>query len=489
MKSKSKTETFDVIRQQRLNKGLQPFKLVKFFSFSSLGVILVFTMFLSWFISNHSQEVMLEQSEEYSLLLAENINQQVFLRFVLPTILRYGKIALREPEQHELIDKIVNGLIDGMSINAVTIYDSSLNVVSYSTEKDIIGKQGLGGSAYKLALSGDSNSHIEIEGTVFSLLDVVDAPVNCKLTTYIPFRQVRQSGETDGVVMGVIQIDRDLSKEYRNILRLQGRLILVSCLVMVILFLVLRMIVARGDRIMEKRTAERLRLEDKLNQSERLAHLGTMVATVSHEIKSPLGIVRSTAEILQKRIAKVAPGNEQLAGIIIDETSRLNGIVVEFLDFARPQKMNFVLATVDESVTKVLQFVSPKLKEMNIKLVTDFAPNLVDNVIDLESFYRALLNIIMNAIQAMEGIEKPQLKVTTLRETDGSTVIRICDNGCGIDEAQQEKIFEPFVTDKHKGTGLGLAITANIIDSHSGAISVESKVGEGTCIVISLPKA
>lgn len=488
MKSKSKKETFDEIRQQRLNKGLQPFKLVKFFSFSSLGVILVFTMFLSWFISNHSQEVMLEQSEEYSLLLAENINQQVFLRFVLPTILRYGKIALREPEQHDLIDKIVKGLIEGMSINAVTIYDSSLNVVSYSTEKDIIGKQGLGGAAYKLALSGDSNSHLDVEGTVFSLLEVSD-PISCKLTTYIPFRQVRQTGETDGVVMGVIQIDRDLSKEYTNIMRLQGRLILVSCLVMVILFLVLRMIVARGDRIMEKRTAERLRLEDKLNQSERLAHLGTMVATVSHEIKSPLGIVRSTAEILQKRIAKVAPGNEQLAGIIIDETSRLNGIVVEFLDFARPQKMNFVLATVDDSVVKVLEFVSPKLKENSIKLVTDFAPNLVDNVIDLDSFYRALLNIIMNAIQAMEGVENPQLRVTTLREPDGTTVIRICDNGCGIDEAKQRQIFEPFVTDKHTGTGLGLAITANIIDSHSGTINVESKVGEGTCFIISLPKA
>jgi len=214
-----------------------------------------------------------------------------------------------------------------------------------------------------------------------------------------------------------------------------------------------------------------------------------MVATVSHEIKSPLGIIRSTAEILQKRIAKVAPGNESLAGIIIDETSRLNEIVVEFLDFARPQKMNFELATVDESITKVLDFVSPKLKEHNIKLVTDFAPNLSQCVLDKESFYRALLNIVMNAIQVMTEGENGQMKVTTTREQGGATRISICDTGHGIEEKKLKNIFEPFFTDKHKGTGLGLAIASNIIDSHGGTIEVESEVGKGTCFIITLPKA
>ncbi len=488
MKSKEKSETFNVMRSRRLNSGGQPFKLVKFFSFSSLFVITVFTLVLSWFISNHSQKVMLEQSEEYSLLLAENINQQVFLRFVVPTVLRYGKIALREPEQHALIDKIITGLIDGMSIDAVTIYDSSLNVVSYSTVKEIIGRQGLGGKEYKLALGGASNSRLELEGHVFSLLSS-DSNINCQLSTYIPFRQVRKNGVTDGVIMGVIQIDRDLDKEYTSILRLQGRLILISSIMMATLFLVLSLIVFRGNRITEKRSAERRRLEDKLNQAERLAQLGTMIATVSHEIKSPLGIVRSTAEILQKRIAKVAPGNESLAKIIIDETSRLNGIVVEFLDFARPQKMKFELATVDESLGKVLDFVSSELKEKNINLITDFAPDLAHSLLDKESFYRALLNIVMNSIQAMSEGENGQLKVTTSREAGGATKISISDTGPGIEREKLKNIFEPFFTDKHKGTGLGLAIAANIIKSHNGSIEVESTVGEGTCFIIRLPQA
>ena len=93
-----------------------------------------------------------------------------------------------------------------------------------------------------------------------------------------------------------------------------------------------------------------------------------MVATVSHEIKSPLGIVRSTAEILEKRIAKVAPGNEHLARIIVDETMRLNGIVMEFLDFARPQKVKKQKMNVNDIVNKALTFIEPKLMEQEIRL-------------------------------------------------------------------------------------------------------------------------
>ena len=94
--------------------GLGSFKLVKYFSFSSFGVFLLFTLLLSWLISDNARKVMLEQNEEYSLLLAENINQQVFRRFVLPAVIRYGGIALRKPEQFELLDTVVKSVIQGM---------------------------------------------------------------------------------------------------------------------------------------------------------------------------------------------------------------------------------------------------------------------------------------------------------------------------------------------------------------------------------------
>ncbi|BCL60019.1 two-component sensor histidine kinase [Desulfomarina profundi] len=478
-------ENLDSIRKRELEAGLKPFKLVKYFTFSSLFVILVFTLFLSWIISNNAREVMMEQNEEYSLLLAENLNQQVFRRFVLPAVVRYGGIALSNPEQFELLDSIIRGVIQGLKIDSVTIYDSSVNIISYSTVPGLVGKKNLGGEEYKKALKGTSNSRLFYSGTVFSLLHIGN-DVQCELKTFIPFRQVRQDGEGGDLIMGVIEIEKDLSRSYANIIRLQGRIIIVSSVVMAILFLVLRSIVFRAGEIMEKRTLERLRLEEKLSQSERLAHLGKMVATVSHEIKSPLGIVRSTAEILAKRIEKLAPGNEHLAKIIVEETIRLNAIVVEFLDFARPQKMDFREDDLNQVVKKVLDFVSSELKRKCIELITDLAPDLKPCLLDRDLFYRALLNVFINAIQATE--EGGSIQVATSMEKD-KVRFSIRDTGRGIEEEKLKMVFEPFFTDKNKGTGLGLAITKNIIESHGGEIHVESEIGKGTTFIIDIPAA
>lgn len=429
---------------------------------------------------------MLEQNEEYSLLLAENLNQQVFRRFVLPAVIRYGGIALRKPEQFELLDGIIKGVTQGLKIDTVTIYDSSINIISYSTNPELIGKKDVGESEYYKALAGVPNSRLIYSGSVLSMLHIT-TEVECALKTFIPFRQVRRDGEEGDLIMGVIEIEKDLSRNYANIIKFQGRIIVVSSVVMAILFLVLRSIVSRAGRIIEKRAVERLRLEEKLNQAERLAHLGKMVATVSHEIKSPLGIVRSTAEILEKRIAKVAPGNEHLAKIIIDETMRLNNIVVEFLDFARPQKADLKFAGVNQVVRKVLDFLSSELKCQNIELITDLDPDLPRNKLDQELFYRALLNIFMNSIQAMPV--GGQLQVTTRRSSLAGTEVVIKDTGIGMAPEKIEQIFTPFFTDKNKGTGLGLAITKSIIDTHHGEIEVQSEEGKGTTFTLTLPSA
>lgn len=484
-KKAPKDPLLDKVGRQEKEAGLEPFKLVKFFSFSSLGVILVFTLLLSWIISNNARKVMLEQNEEYSLLLAENINQQVFRRFVLPAVIRFGGIALRNPEQFELLDTIVKGVIQGLKIDSVTIYDSSMNIISYSTLNELVGKRDAGGEEYYRALDGVPNSLFTYSGSVFSLLHLIN-DVHCELKTFIPFRQVRQDGDGNDLIMGVIEIKKDLSRSYANILRLQGRIIIVSSVVMAVLFIVLRLIVARADRIIGRRALERMRLEEKLNQAERLAHLGTMVATVSHEIKSPLGIVRSTAEILEKRIKQLAPGNEHLARIVVDETVRLNNIVVEFLDFARPQEPKLEPGSVNEIVRKVLGFLIPEVKNRMVELVTDLGPDLPRVKLDKELLYRALLNILVNSLQALPE-SGGQLQVTTAKGPDSTVELTIKDNGMGISEDKVDQIFQPFFTDKHKGTGLGLAIVKNILDGHNAIVRVESSVGNGTRFIIVIP--
>ena len=114
---------------------------------------------------------------------------------------------------------------------------------------------------------------------------------------------------------------------------------------MALLFIILRSIVTRGQRIMDRKAATEARLKEQLNQSERLAALGSMIAGVAHEIRNPLGIVRSTAELLGNR---AEPSQKALAGVIVEESTRLNRIVTEFLDFARPQKPTLKPITLEE---------------------------------------------------------------------------------------------------------------------------------------------
>lgn len=470
---------------EKLRAGLMPFQLVKYFSFTSLGVILVFTLFLSLVISRNARTVMLDQSEAYSILLAENLNQQVFRGFVLPTVVRYGKIALSNPEQFQRLDRIVRNATDTMKMESVTIYDSNVNIISYSTNDEYVGKKDMGGLEYERALAGSPNSQIISSGSVLSLLPGTK-PVYCRMKTFIPFRQMQEDSSAEGQIMGVIEIAQDLSREYSAIVHLQGYIIFVSSLVMGILFLVLRTIVSRADKIMEKRILERLNLEEKLSNAQRLAHLGTMVATVSHEIKSPLGIVRSTAEILVKRIKKVAPGNENLAEIIVAETTRLNNIVLEFLDFARPQKVELAPVDINNSINQALQFIDPKLKENDITVQTDLNSAIGTITIDQDLMYQALLNLLVNAIQAMP--DGGTLSVQSgIGQPDGSVFIAIKDSGIGMSEEKVAQIFKPFFTDKNRGTGLGLAITQNIIEQHHGTISVSSKENEGSTFTITLP--
>ncbi len=471
-------------RQEKIDAGLKPFTLVKYFSFSALGVILIFTLFLSWIISNHARNVMLKQSEDYSLLLAGNLNQQVFRRFVLPAVVRYGRIALRNPEQFDYLDRIVGGLVQGLAIDSVTIYDSSENVISYSTVPELVGVRDKGGIEYEKALGGVANSRFIYSGSILSLLSA-QSSASCQLKTFIPFRQVKEGGEAGDSIMGVIEIVKDLSKDYNAILKLQGRIILVSSAVMAVLFIVLRTIVSRAGKIIEKRTLERLKLEEQLNNSERLAQLGTMVATVSHEIKSPLGIVRSTAEILKKRILKVAPGNENLAQIIVDETIRLNAIVTEFLDFARPQQLKLEVRDLHAILERAIGFVRSLAGEGNVVIQTDFNAEPLKKEVDEDMLYRVFLNVLINGIQAMP--EGGTLRVSTTLTADNKVRISFSDTGTGMSADKTAQVFQPFFTDKHKGTGLGLAIVRNSVERHNGEVFVESKENEGSTFTIVLP--
>ncbi|MBM9536021.1 two-component system sensor histidine kinase NtrB [Desulfobulbus alkaliphilus] len=468
------------------NRGtLLPFELVKYFAFTSLLLILIASFLLAWMISVNAKTVLLQRSEAYSRLFADNLNRQVFLQFVLPTVVRYGRIALSEQAQFERLDQIVRNITRGMRIDSVTIFDSRQNMIAYSTNVELMGKPDMGGLEYQKALKGESNSVLITGGSLFSLLPGTDA-VYGTLKTYVPFRQENRFGEHTGEIMGVIEVVQDLSEDLSAIIRLQARVIVLSLTIMAILFTILSLIVVRANRIMAQRAEERLRLEEQLNEAQRLASLGKMVAAVSHEIKNPLGIVRSTAEILGNRISKVAPGNEHLAGIIVEETARLDRIVREFLDFARPRESRRVLSSLNELVDRVLRFMEPELKQKAVQVHAVLDPDLAEIPMDSEQIYQVVFNIVFNAIQAMPDGGEMRLRTGPGREPL-TVFLEISDTGIGIAPEKIEQIFSPFYTDKNRGTGLGLAIARNIVEKHRGTIEVSSRLGEGSTFTLTLP--
>ena len=463
---------------------LKPFRLVKFFSFTSLSVILASTLVLSWVISNYTKKVLLYRSEAYTLVLAKNMSHQVFQQFVLPLALQNRQIALQDPRQFSQLDKIVQNAIHGMNIHSVTIYSKKENLVSYSTVPEIIGKKDLGQIEYSRALEGEKSSVLSMKGSLLNLLPGSDN-IYCLLRTFVPLRKERPFSK-EPEVMGVIEIAQDLSEDLAAIIRLQAMIVVTSIIIMSALFVSLRFIVARADRIIEARAAERRRLEVKLHQAERLASLGKMVASVSHEIKNPLGIVRSTAEILGKRLQKIAPGNDHLATIIIDETTRLDSIVREFLDFARPKKPVMVELAVNDILRRVTGFMAPEFASKQIDLQLHLVEGLPHIQGDFDQLYQACMNILVNSVQAMP--EGGTLSVFSRLETDRKYVsVEISDSGEGMSEDVYYQIFHPFFTSKNRGTGLGLAIVKNIIDGHHGTIEVISNEGEGTRFILTLP--
>ena len=466
----------------------RPFRLVKYFSFTGLGLVLITTMVLSWVISNHAKKVILNRSESYSLLLAEHVNRQVFLQFVLPTALRYGEIALRNPAQFKRLDTVVRNTTEGLNVDSVTIFDSKENVISYSTIPEEVGVRDVGGPEYKRALNGYNNSRLISKASLMNLLPGSE-PISSKLMTYIPFRRENPLSERTDDIMGVTKVVQDLSADMEAVLRLQLSIIVISILIMGTLFIILTQIVTKADQINEARAQERRRFEAKLHHAERLASLGEMIASVSHEIKNPLGIIRSTAEILNKRLKDQAPSSKHLAEIIVTETSRLDDIVREFLDFARPQVPNLSKMSINDLLKKVIDFMQPEFANNQVTLETDLDPDIEPLEIDHNMIYRAFLNLFFNAVQAMP--DGGTLSVASLASSEGNkknVVIRITDSGIGMSQEKLGMIFTPFYTDKNRGTGLGLAIAKNLIEEHNGTIEVESKPGKGSSFIITLAR-
>jgi len=461
---------------------IKPFQAFKYFTFSSLIVILSGTLALSIVIAHRAETVLIKKSEDYALLMAENLNHQVFLQFVIPAYLKFGEvIQLRNKVLFERLDQVVRSTLHSFSVETVNIFARKENVIFYSFDKDLVGEKDLGGIDYLEALLGQSSSRLIRRGGFWRML--LGAPKESELRTYVPLRAEKPLSNIEGPILGVFEIVQDLSEDYRTIADFKYRIVVTSILVMGLLFVIIRYIVKRGEDIIAKRAEERLLLEQKLNQAERLASLGEMVAAVSHQIRTPLGIISSTAELLKRKLGPTDP-QDQLTDLIVQETKRLNTIVTDFLNSARPPTPNLMPCNIDEILEKNLRFLAPETEKNGYKIHKRLATHIRQIQADPGLLYEAFLNILVNAMQAMP--EGGTITVELADRQDTLTII-FSDEGKGIPDDILQKIWQPFFTTKDKGSGLGLPVVRKIVEGHGGTVRIENGPLKGVQVTVTLP--
>jgi signal transduction histidine kinase len=230
---------------------------------------------------------------------------------------------------------------------------------------------------------------------------------------------------------------------------------------------------------------QRSRYDQLALQTEKLSALGRMAAGIAHEINNPLAGILLFSSNMLKKAPKKGPIREGLE-IIIQETLRCKTIIQELLEFSRESEPKVVLANINDIIEKALNILENELRLRHIRLEKNLIGEMTDILLDENQIEQVFVNLLLNAIQAIESRGMISIRSYLMRDQN-CVKVEIEDTGCGIPSEDMSKIFEPFFSTKAKGTGLGLAVSYGIVQKHRGNIHAYSQSGEGTRFVLNFP--
>lgn len=236
---------------------------------------------------------------------------------------------------------------------------------------------------------------------------------------------------------------------------------------------------ARANRSLQQAQAE-------VRRAERLAALGQLTAGLAHELRNPLGTMKTSAELLSRQVAQENAVAKEMAGFIASEVDRTNSLITRFLDFARPQHLKLETADITVMLDGAISRFEREQKNMgtSVTVFKNYSPDVPPVRFDSELMEHVIANLLVNAAQA----SPPGALVTVKTLSDAAEVeVAVIDRGSGIDPKNIENIFNPFFTTKSDGIGFGLAIISKILDEHGGRITVASTLGEGSVFRVFLP--
>jgi signal transduction histidine kinase len=229
--------------------------------------------------------------------------------------------------------------------------------------------------------------------------------------------------------------------------------------------------------------------EAQVRRADRLAALGQLTAGLAHELRNPLGTIKTSAEMLARNVAAENEVAREMAGYIGEEVDRTNSLITRFLEFARPQHLRLERedphAMLDRAIARF-----ERERHSSVSVFKNYSPDVPRLQFDAELMERVMANLLTNAAQASPegGVVTVKTRLA-LANGNAAAEISVIDRGAGIDPKDLENIFNPFFTTKSDGVGLGLAICSKIVGEHGGEIAVESTPGEGSVFRVYLPVA
>jgi signal transduction histidine kinase len=223
--------------------------------------------------------------------------------------------------------------------------------------------------------------------------------------------------------------------------------------------------------------------QDALVRSEKLAVTGLLAARVAHDIRNPLSSIKMQAQLLQSRCR--SDHEQTILHAILHDIDQVESVVRGLLELARPGELKLNTTSLNDVVREVLYQLSPQLTHQKIAVMSHLGENLPSIQLDANRFKQALLNVLVNAAEAMPA-QGGTLTVAT-RTSDSMLALDVSDDGAGVDPAVLDRVFDPFVSTKREGVGLGLVNTKAVVESHGGTISLTSRQPKGTCVTMRFP--
>jgi two-component system, NtrC family, sensor histidine kinase HydH len=225
------------------------------------------------------------------------------------------------------------------------------------------------------------------------------------------------------------------------------------------------------------------RSREDLIRAAKLAVVGEMAAAMAHEVRTPLGILRSSAQMLQREPQLSAEGQE-MAGFVLSETDRLNSLISALLDLARPRPPMFQPQDLHAIIRRAVDLLAPRAARQRVRIVEELQASPSTLSCDGELLVQVFLNLLLNALQMLPAAG--EVVVRTLSEGD-RLVVEVADNGPGVSPENRQRVFDPFFTTRERGVGLGLTVVQQIVRSHGGNITVHESPSGGACFRFFLP--